>query len=171
MNEQINYKHYMRPKGRGLKLHLGSGDYWFDGYLNIDIGVFGGTDMLWDITKGLPFQPKTVEIIEMYEVLEHLEQGQVDHLLDEFKRLLIDGGMVILSVPDMDELVAKYAEDKQKAITYIYGFGGYQSHKWGYSQETLKKLFEDKGFKEVNVIKAELEERKGEAKLILSCKK
>jgi predicted SAM-dependent methyltransferase len=166
-----NYKHYMRPQGKGLKLHLGCGDYWYDGYLNIDIGIYGGTDMLWDITKGLPFQPETVEIIEMYEVLEHLEQGQVDHLIDEFRRLLIDGGMIILSVPDMDELVNKYNEDKQQAITYIYGFGGYQSHKWGYSQETLKKLFEDKGFKEVNVIKGELPERKGEAKLILTCKK
>ena len=161
----------MRPQGRGLKLHLGSGDYWFDGYINIDVGVYGGTDMLWDITEGLPFQSETVEIIEMYEVLEHLEKDQVSKLLDEFQRLLIDGGMVILSVPDMDELVAKYPEDKEQVITYIYGYGGYQSHKWGYSQDTLKKLFEDKGFKEINVIKGELPERKGEAKLILSCKK
>lgn len=167
----MNYKHYMRPKDKGLKLHLGCGDYWFDGYINIDSNVYGGTDMIYDIRQKLPFQNGVVEIIEAHDVFEHFNQGEANNLIAEFKRLLIDDGMLILSMPDMDELVNHYSIDKDKAIQYIYGIVDNPGHKWGYTQDSLKKLFEDKGFKEVNVIKGEVAWRKGEKKLILSCKK
>ncbi len=172
MDAEINsHIHYLRPVGKGIKIHLGCGDYWYDGYLNIDVSVYGGTDMLWDIRTKLPFQDKVVEIIECHDVLEHFNREEVQVLLAEWKRLLIDGGRIAISLPDMDALVAHYSVDKEKAIQYIYGITDHPSHKWGYTQETLKKLFEDAGFKNVIVLKGEVAWRKGEAKLLLSCEK
>src|SRR3990167_7295719 len=120
---------YMRPQGRGIKLHLGCGDFWFDGYLNIDMTVYGGTDMLWDIREGLPFQPDTVEVIEAYEVLEHFSKDEAFNLLEDWKKVLIDGGRVRISVPDMDGLIDKYPTDKEETIQMIYGYVDHPQHK------------------------------------------
>jgi len=164
-------KHYLRPEGRGIKLHLGCGDYWLDGYINIDIDVYGGTDMLWDIRNGLPFQESVVEIIEAYELLEHFDMFEVNKVLDDWKRVLINGGKIRISTPDMDVLMEEYPTNKAKVIEDMYGCGGPQTHKYIYTQETLKTLFEKHDFKEVKIEKGVLPERPTEAKLILECQK
>ena len=141
--ENPSYKHYGRPPGKGIKLHLGCGDYWFDGYMNIDHYVLGGTDMIWDITKGIPFQPEVVEIIETYEFLEHLNRDEAFNFLEECKRVLIPGGIIKLSVPDFDGLVEMYPSDKEETIKMVYGFADTPGHKEGYTQEKLKQKFEE----------------------------
>jgi predicted SAM-dependent methyltransferase len=161
----------MRPGGRGIKLHLGCGDYWFDGYLNIDLGMFGGTDMIWDLNKGLPFQNKVVGVIEMYDVLEHFGKEEVDRLLEEFKRVLIDGGKIRLSVPDLEKVLVDFKDDKPKMLHHIYGINSGDSHKYGYFKDTITKLFVDKGFKNVLAKQEELPERPGEPKIILEAVK
>lgn len=171
MDAQINYKHYLRPAGKGIKLHLGCGDYWFEGYVNIDLGVFGGTDMIWDLKKGLPFQPQTVELIEMYDVLEHFGKEEAEALLDEFKRVLIDGGKIRLSVPDLEKVLTDFVGDKPKMLHHIYGINSGDCHKYGYFRETIAKLFADKGFKNVLAKQGELPERAGEPKIILEAEK
>jgi len=173
---ELNYcaqekKHYLRPVGRGIRIQLGAGDYWFDGYINIDLGIFGGTDMIWDINKGLPFQPNTVEIIEMYDVLEHFGKEEAERLLDEFKRVLIDGGKIRLSVPDIESVITNFKEDRPKMLHHIYGINSGDCHKYGYFRDTIAKLFADKGFRNVLARKGELPERKGEPKIILECEK
>ena len=161
----------MRPKGKGLKLHIGCGDYWFDGYINIDMHVYGGTDMLWDVRKGLPFQPETVEVIEAYEFLEHLNKDEAFNQLEEWKRVLISGGTVRISVPDMDGLISMYGTDPQDTIAMIYGYEDHPHHKWGYTKDTLKELFEKHGFIEVTVIQGHIEGRENEPQLILEAQK
>lgn len=160
-------KYYLRPKDKGIKLHLGCGDYWFEGYLNIDINVYGGTDMLWDIRKGLPFQNEVVEIIEAYEVLEHFNRDEVFELLEDWKRVLIPGGTIKISVPDMDGLIEKYQTDKDEALKMIYGFVDHPNHKWGYTVDSLKEVFEQHGFKDVVVIQGSMPERVTEPQLLL----
>lgn len=159
-------KHYLRPKGKGLKLHLGCGDYWFEGYINIDFNVYGGTDMLFDIRKSLPFQAQTVAIIEAYEVVEHMNKAEINDMLHDWQRVLIPGGIVRISVPDMDGLVAMYATDKKKATEQIYGLEDHPHHKQGYVLETLKELFESHGFFINDLRQGEMEGRVNEPKLL-----
>lgn len=165
----MEHKHYLRPKGKGIKLHLGCGDYWFEGYINIDINVYGGTDLLFDIRKGLPFQPEVVEIIESYEVLEHLNRHEAAFCLEDWKRVLIPGGRIKISVPDMDGLVALYQTDKKRATEMIYGLEDHPHHKQGFTEETLAALFEEHGFKEIKVSKGSMPERPDEPQLFLEC--
>ena len=167
----MEYKHYLRPSGKGIKLHLGCGDYWFEGYINIDINVYGGTDLIWDIKDKLPFQDHVVEVIEAYEVVEHFSKQEIDRMIEEWKRLLIDGGRVRISVPDLEALSKQLdqvsEENKKMIIEDMYGMGGYQTHKWGYTKNTLEKLFADHLFTHIQVVQGELSERAGEPKLIL----
>lgn len=157
---------YLRPKGKGIRLHLGCGDYWREGSLNIDFNVYGGTDMLLDIRKPLPFQDHVVELIEAYEVLEHMNKYEMDSILKDWKRLLITQGHVKVCVPDMDGLVAMYGVDKKKAVDQMYGLEDHPHHKQGFTKESLEKVFLDHGF-EVKVEQGELPERPGEPKLLV----
>lgn len=138
-------KYYLRPEGRGIKLHLGCGDYWFDGYLNIDKVVLGGTDMIWDIREKLPFQDEVVELIESHDVIEHFTEVEINSMLDDWYRVLIKGGKVIGTLPEFDRVIQS---GEPKMIEYIYGMGS--DHRWGYTQETIKALFEKHNF-QVNV--------------------
>lgn len=156
-------RYYMRPQGKGIKLHLGCGDYWFEDYINIDHGVFGGTDMILDLREKLPFQDGVVERIESHEFVEHFTKGEIDIMLKDWHRVLIEGGVVLAVVPDIEELM------KKGLINQIYGIE--QDHKWGYTQESLKELFEKHGFKNVVVEKREFEHRPGEPKLEVICQR
>jgi predicted SAM-dependent methyltransferase len=148
-----NYRYYLRPTGRGIKLHLGCGDYWFDGYLNIDQAVYGGTDMLYDIRKPLPFNDKTVEIIELHDVFEHFGESDISNMLNDWYRILIDGGKVFATLPDIDELTKKYLEstgdDKAFFLRSIYGIEG--DHKAGYTKTSIVEIFEKHKYKDIQV--------------------
>lgn len=162
LREFINYG---RPKGRGLKLHLGCGDYWFDGYINIDAGIYAGTDMICDVRQGLPFQPEVIQVVEAHDFLEHFNRDEVHNLLEEIKRVLISGGQILMTVPDMDGLIEQYQVNKENTIQQIYSISDHPSHKWGYTKETLKKLFEEHGFNAVSTEQVMFEHRPGEPKL------
>jgi len=164
-------KHYLRPQGRGIKVHLGCGDYWFDDYINIDFNIYGGTDMIWDIRKGLPFQPQVVEVIEAYEVIEHLNKHELNDILADWKRVLIPGGTIKISVPDMDGLIEMYKTDKKRSIEMIYGLEDHPHHKQGFTKETLQALFEQHEFKNVEVKQGSVPERADEPQLLLTCNK
>jgi len=169
--DRSQIKNYLRPQGKGIKLHLGCGDYWYEGYINIDIGVYGGTDMIWDIRYILPFQPEVVSNIRAYEVVEHFTRNELDKMLEDWKRLLFKGGRIEISVPDMDGLVEMYSQDKSKSIEMMYGYEEHQHHKTGYTIESLTKLFEDHYFKVLSCKKGFLPERPTEPKLILEAEK
>src|SRR3990167_901070 len=164
-------KHYLRPVGRGIKLHLGCGDYWLDGYINIDHGIYGGADMLFFVREGVPFQPEVVERIEAYEFLEHFNKHEVFNMLEDWRRVLINGGMVKISVPNMNGLIEKYATDPKDAIDMIYGYEDNPGHKYGYTKESLQAIFEQHGFKNIAVEEGSLPERQNEPQLILEAEK
>lgn len=163
--------HYMRPKDEGLSLHLGCGDYWKKGSINIDMAVYGGTDMLLDIRKPLPFQPETIKLIEAYEVIEHMNKDELHNILEDWKRVLITGGRISVSVPDMDEIIEMYEVDPKKALEEIYGLEDHPHHKQGFTKESLEAVFIHHGFKVLSCIKGEMTERPGEKKILLIAQK
>lgn len=155
--------HYGRLQGRGIKLHLGCGDYWWDGFLNLDHAVLGGTDMILDLRERLPFQDSVVEEIASGDFIEHFTKGEIDVMLDDWHRVLIDGGRIYGTVPDIEELM------KQGLIQQIYGIE--QDHKWGYTIISLLELFLKHGFRDITVTKKEFPHRPGEPKLEVRCQK
>ncbi len=161
----------MRPEGKGINLHIGCGDYWDENAINIDLNIYGGTDMLWDIRKPLPFQPEVVAKIEAYEVVEHFNKYEIDTILKDWHTLLIPNGIVKISVPDMDGLIEMYSQDATKAIEQIYGLEDHPHHKQGYRVDSLRQLFENHGFKVISCEQGLMENRPNEPKLLLEAKK
>ncbi len=139
-----------KGNGQPVKLHLGCGDRYLKGYINIDHRKTTATDLVCDIKK-LPFDDNSVSQIEIYHVIEHLPRNDVPAAFMEWYRLLGEGGRIIIEYPDFDQTVREYIDGNEKRLDNIFGlqrFAG-DAHLFGYNAERMKKLLQDCGFKEI----------------------
>ena len=146
-----NWKYKLRKKDKGpLKLHLGSGDKYFEGYINIDWRKTRATDLVCDIRK-LPYPENSVDLIETYHVIEHLPRHDLPRALETWHRILIPGGKLIIECPDFDAAVKEYIGGDAKRIDNIFGLQRFNGdvHLFGYNFKSLKKLLEEAGFKNI----------------------
>jgi predicted SAM-dependent methyltransferase len=97
------------------KLHLGCGNVFLPGYLNVDITTsFRGLDEP-DFTSDVRHMPDLAahSFDEIYasHVLEHIEFSDVVLTLTEWRRLLRPGGILRLAVPDLDAEIDRCLRD------------------------------------------------------------
>ncbi len=92
-----------------LRLNVGSGRVRFPGWVNIDLAL--GADLLLDVTKGLPFDENSVDLIYNEHFLEHLTIEDAERVLKDCRRCLKKGGTLRIAMPDLDALVEKYNAD------------------------------------------------------------
>ena len=130
-----------------LKLHLGCGSNRLEGYTNIDWRKTVATDLVCDIRK-LPYPNSSVDLIEVYHVVEHLPRLHLPPTLLNWNRVLTPGGTLIIECPDFDESVNKYLQGEQKQLDAIFGHQRFEGdyHLFGYNFERLKLLLEEAGF-------------------------
>ncbi len=143
---KFNTKFYNKPE-QFLKLHLGCGDRYKTGYLNLDSRPTKATDYVCNAVR-LPFSDQSVEIIETYHMIEHLSQNEFMKALKEWWRVLIPGGELVIECPDFDQTVKEYLGGNQTRLNNIFGLRRFKgdSHVWGYNFLRLKKILEKHGF-------------------------
>lgn len=87
-----------RANQTSLKLNLGCGRDYREGYLNVDLNENVRVDRRVDLdSKDWPFEDNSVDEIIANEVLEHLED--VKAAMSEIYRILKPDGMVRIKVP------------------------------------------------------------------------
>ncbi len=80
------------------KLNLGCGEDKKDGYINVDWSPLVKPDVAHDLNATpYPFEDNSVDLIEAFHVLEHLEKPFA--LMKEFHRILKAGGVLHIKVP------------------------------------------------------------------------
>src|SRR3990167_7044771 len=80
------------------KLNLGCGEDKKVGYINVDWSSLVSPDVAHDLNKvPYPFEDSSIDRIEAFNVLEHLEKPFV--LMKEFHRILKRGGELNIKVP------------------------------------------------------------------------
>ncbi len=107
----------------------------FKEVISVDFKQYGTTKIVADITKGIPIEDKTVDIVFLSNALEHLPDGQF--ILRECFRVLREragGGLIIGTVPFI-------APEHQ---------GPYDYHR--YTHYMLEILLRDAGFQDGEVI-------------------
>jgi predicted SAM-dependent methyltransferase len=150
-----------------MKLHLGCGENYLEGYVNIDYPPSEHTvqktsvaDQLADITK-LNYSPSSIQEIRMHHVFEHFWRAQACALLATWHEWLVDDGVLHLEVPDF-RATAKVALNRTNpfkirlsAERHIFGSqeAGWAIHYAGYTPETLKFFLENFGYKTVKIKK------------------
>jgi SAM-dependent methyltransferase len=107
-----------------------------------------------DLTQPLPFADGVFEAAFGSHVLEHLTPGEAEGVLRELHRVLRPGGIVRISVPDLDRVIAEY--DPSSPDEFLFGMwqGRERStsrhrHWWLYNERSLANLLAATGFGDV----------------------
>ncbi len=80
------------------KLNLGCGEDHKVGYINVDWSQLARPDVVHDLNAApYPFKDNSVDLIEAFHVLEHLDKPFV--IMKEFHRMLKVGGTLHVKVP------------------------------------------------------------------------
>lgn len=126
------------------KLHIG-GTAKVDGWELTNITEFPGVDFIGDCTEFKHIPDGTYEIVYSSHVFEHLDyRTQALKALREWYRILKPGGIVMISVPDLQtigRLMANAAtvEDEITLMRMFYG-GHVDRHDYHFSGWTARTL-------------------------------
>lgn len=137
----------------GLRLNIGSGVDYKEGFINID--PYDNTADIQAEMSELPFSDNSIAQIISYETLEHLAEAELQPSLNECFRVLKKGGELILVVPDMISACERYLEDPNNdwSLARIYGNQAHdgQFHKSGFTPKKLFRLLGTAGFRTIGM--------------------
>lgn len=124
-----------------VNLHLGCGSRFLDGYVHVDARADCHTDHVADV-MALPFDDDSAEIIYFSHGLEHIPRPKVLDALAEWRRVLVPGGILRLSMPDFEVISGLYHDEKVHLIRLqgmLWGKQNYNGnmHYCGWDYETL----------------------------------
>ncbi|MDR0913319.1 MAG: methyltransferase domain-containing protein [Methanobrevibacter sp.] len=87
-----------------MKLHLGCGEKYLEGFTHCDIRKYHHVDYVIPVDD-LPFDDESVDEIYACHVLEHFGRHEVLNVLKEWSRVLKTDGFLRIAVPDFDSIV------------------------------------------------------------------
>lgn len=149
--------HLEKQIGQMLGCNLGCGGEYFETngeikWCNVDMQTNDGkVDVMADVSKKLPFQNETFDIIVASHILEHVEMSLASDVIKEWMRVLKENGKLYLTVPDGRALAEAYAVRDIDNYTFAvnmtgpYHTGVHDHHRWVYDYETIEDRC--KGFK------------------------
>jgi predicted SAM-dependent methyltransferase len=153
----------MEQASHPVRLNLGSGRAPIPGFVNVDIlPDEPGVDVVADIGEPLPFDDGSVDLIYASHVLEHFPHGDVPRILGHWRRVLRDGGELLIGVPDLDAIAAELVRRRgwftppfDPWLGAIYGGqkDAYDFHKGGFTAPWLAYLLTQAGFGTIKRVK------------------
>jgi predicted SAM-dependent methyltransferase len=136
-------------------INLGCGRRPLRGFLNVDLLEAPGVDLVADVGGPLPFADGSADLLYASHVLEHLPTARVPEVLREWRRVLRDGGRLLVAVPDLERiarlLLARpgwFTPPNQPWVGVVYG-GQHDEldfHKTGFTTIWLAALLDEAGF-------------------------
>jgi predicted SAM-dependent methyltransferase len=145
-----------------MRLNVCCGSKVLDGYKNIDIAQTGDTppDIMCN-ALAVPLPDECADEVMCIHGFEHFYLWDVEGLVEEWKRLLKPGGVLVLELPNLVKCCANIVSGYQKVGKHPDQFGmwglfgdprtsnPFMMHRWGWSPETLGAFLTKHGFVEV----------------------
>ena len=133
-----------------MKLHIGTGNTYLPGWVNVDIFSFVKAD-IYSNAMNLPYERETFDLIYSSHVLEHFNRHMILAVLTHWRDLLIVGGILRIAVPDF-RAVCKYyfkTDDLPSLIGLLYGGQNnvLDKHYIIFDEKTLSEHLRKVGFK------------------------
>lgn len=148
-----------------MKLHLGCGERYLEGYINIDYPLSNHSvqktsvaDQLIDLFE-LKYPAGSIDEIRLHHVFEHFSRAHSLAFLATWNRWLIIDGTLRIEVPDFYRTAKKatsmFASKKATYAGLRHLFGSQEAH-WalhyvGYSKDILQDALTAFGFKSEKV--------------------
>lgn len=108
-----------------------------------------------NVSWTFPYKNGSVEGVFCSHILEHLYPQQAIKMFSEVLRVLKPGGVFRVVVPDLEWAIGLYNKERpEKFLDAMYehvGGGGKNSHKWMFTELSLKRFFEKQGFEQVKI--------------------
>ncbi len=153
--------HLLPPPRRG-RVHLGCGDVYLRGYLNVDFppadGVASGTsrpDVESDVMS-VRCPADTLAEIRLHHLFEHFERTQALALLVRWYRWLTPGGQLTIETPDFEACIAGFSErpaaDQGVILRHIFGSqeASWAQHRDGWSPKRFCHVLGALGFTRIS---------------------
>ena len=142
-----------------VKLNLGCGDRKLHGFTNIDARADVSPDVVCDVTK-IHEKFENVDLIYACHVLEHFPTQPFPfqpltwkEVLGNWHKTLRPGGVLRLSVPDIEAACKYYLLTKDFDAVRAFFYGGqkydFDFHYHGWTFETISSDLANAGFKNV----------------------
>jgi len=146
------------PKTQNNKvyIHLGCGPVNSKGFINVDVLPYHHIHYIQQIDDLSIFSDEYADLIYASHVLEHLSYNNIPGILKEWHRVLKEGGVLRISVPDFDKLIEVYSFEQRDIKTIISPLMGGQDHDFNYhktvfNEKYLRALLLSVGFREVRM--------------------
>ncbi len=155
------------PLRQRLHPHF-QGPQWREIRLDLDPAV--QPDIVCSITDMSPVETGSVDAIWSSHNLEHLQRHEAPLALAEFMRVLKPQGLLLLTLPDLQQVARLVVEDRLEDQAYVSASGpitaldmifghtaslarGNQlmAHRTGFTARTLQRLLVETGFAEITL--------------------
>ena len=157
-----------------VKLNLGCGKVYRDGWINIDIDKSVRTDICCDfINLKNHFNPGTIDLIYMIHSISYLNLWEANIFFKDAYHLLNTGGVLELEFPDIQKCSKIIVEssdnaDYIEAVRAIYAFDleqiknkeVYRPYAFGWSGLYMKNVLHEIGFSQIDILEPETYEKR-----------
>lgn len=134
-----------------LRLNLGSGRHCWPNAYNVDLDP--RADIQATVDNLETFKDGVVDEIYAIHLFEHLPRLDLSHYLDEWKRVLKDGGKLVLEMPCLDKIAQMILEGEENCAFTLFGLYGdireespYMRHQWCYTKKEIARILTGSGF-------------------------
>lgn len=139
-----------------LKLNLGCRNRSIPGFKGMDIDQHESVDIVGDISDLSQFGGGSVSEIYASHVLEHFPHPLTVSVLVEWNRVLENGGILYVAVPDFKRAVEIYNKMglQDWIVNQLYGDQGYETafHYTGFDFNRMSHILKLAGFKELSQV-------------------
>jgi len=138
-----------------ILVHIGCGKTNSPEFINVDARPLAHVHIVTEDITSLPdFNTGTVDLVYMCHILEHIKRKDLKRVLSEMKRVLKDGGILRLSVPDLDKIIEVYNASGKDINAISHQLMGGQDHEYNihysvFNYRRLSELLKEVGFQKV----------------------
>jgi hypothetical protein len=117
-----------------VRLHLGCGERYLDGYVNIDfppsehsVQQSSPADVFADITA-LSYEPGSVAEVRLHHVFEHFDRPTALRLLIDWRLWLGDDGLLVIETPDVERCMRDFVlRPGRRGVALRHVFGSHEA--------------------------------------------
>lgn len=154
-------------KETGILSHEFNKEEWEE--IRYDINPIVEPDFVGSITNMDVFSDNSFDAVYSYHNLEHVNNFEIDTVLNEFKRVLKPKGLIFVVVPDIlmdlqnliegkiEETIFTVPKGNVTTLSLLYGFdpevkdNEFMLHKTGFTKQRLLDKLNKIGFININV--------------------